>query len=95
MMQDLNLYPKISPYVVKRFEPALEKYFFYNAKDKTFWNCDFSMGAVLSCFDGSLSVEEILEIVSNNNPETDKNEIREKILETLEFLLAEGFVNAA
>ena len=91
-MQESEQYPKLSPFVVKRFEPGLGKYFFYNAQKKIFWQCDSPTGAVVSCLDGTLSVNEIINIISNNNPGIEKNEIFEKITETLKFLLKEGFV---
>lgn len=53
------------------------------------------MGAVISCFDGSLSLREILDIVSDNNPDIDKRAITKTITEAVEFLLKEGFVDEA
>lgn len=90
-MINLQFCPRISPTVIKRYESSLEQYFFYNAKNKTFWNCDSSTGTIVSCFDGSISLGKILEIICKNNPEADREMLLKKITEIIEFLLAEGF----
>ena len=88
----LSFYPKISPNVIKRYESSIDQYFFYNAKNKTFWNCDSTLGMIVSCFDGSLCYGEILNIIYENNPETDKEEILKRLKEIIDFLLKEGFI---
>ena len=83
---------KLSPCVIKKFEEKIEKFCFYNAKDKTFWNTDLALGSIISALDGSLTVKDVLEIVLSNNKNLDKNVLSESLLDVFEYLLKEGFL---
>jgi len=83
---------KLSPYVIKRYEAPLETYFFYNVKNKTFWETDYSTGAVVAALDGSLLKSEIYHILSENNPEILFEKIQKKFDETFDFLVKEEFL---
>lgn len=62
-MQSINLSDKklkLLPFVIKRYEKDIDLYIFYNAKNKLFWETDFTTGSVVCALDGSLETEEIL-----------------------------------
>ena len=88
----LNYKPKLSPNVLRKFEPKLELFCFYNAKNKTFWNCDFPTGTIIANLDGTLEIQEILEIILTNNKNIDQNKLKNSLLETFEILLNEEFL---
>lgn len=83
---------KISPTVLKRFEPELNTYYFYNAQKQIYWHCDYAMGEIISCLDGELSIEEIISIIVQNNPDIPQESIENKIKETFDFLYKEGYI---
>ena len=83
---------KISPYVVKRYEPLTGLYYFYNAKNKTFWECPYNQGAVVSALDGTLTEDEIFEILYSNNTDIKFSDIRKNFGNTFEFLIKEEFI---
>jgi hypothetical protein len=85
---------KLSPFVVKRYEPNLSLYIFYNAKNETFWETSLPEGLIVSTLDGTLSAEEIFEILHSNNPHAELDLIRTKFSKTFEFLLKEEFIYA-
>ncbi len=83
---------KLPKEILKKYEPKLGLYFFYNTRMGTFWNTDESLGGVISALDGSLSYEEILNIVSKNNIKVSKEEIDIVLQNAFEFLLKEGYL---
>lgn len=85
-----NLKP--AQYVLKRYEPELSKYYFYNVKDRTFWTCDYSIGSIIAALDGTLCFGEICSIISKNNPQIAKDDISKSLSEIFEFLYKGGFL---
>lgn len=83
---------KLAPTVLKRYEPELDTYYFYNAQKQIFWHCDYSMGEIISCLDGNISLEEIIDVIVENNPELLEESIKSKIKETFDFLYDEGYI---
>ena len=83
---------KLAEYVIKRYEPNLGLYFFYNAKNDTVWETDFHTGSVISALDGTLTTKEVFEILSKNNNIPIK-EIENAFSQTFEHLTEEGFLN--
>ena len=83
---------KLAPYVIKRFEPKLDKYFFYNAKNKTYWETDKITGYVIDTLDGSISTEEVIKILSSNNTDIPANQLEEFFTQKFEYLLREEFL---
>jgi len=88
----LNKSLKLAQHVLKRYEPELNIYYFYNVKNRTFWTCDFSTGSIISLLDGSLSFDEICTIISQNNPQVDMNDIKKSLSDIFDFLCKEGFL---
>ena len=86
---------KLASYTVKRYEPQLEKYFFYNSKNRTFWETDFKTGSVISLLDGNLSVSDIISTLAKNNSEIPKEKLSEYFRNNFEFLLKEEFLCVA
>ncbi len=88
----LNNKLKLAPYVIKKYEEKIEKFCFYNAKDKTFWSADFALGSIISALNGTLTVAEVFEIVLSNNCNMEKKHLEESLLEAFEILCKEGFL---
>ena len=83
---------KLAPWVVKRHEDALGRSYFYNAKTKMNWSSELSTGIVVSALDGSLTVEEIVDILAENNPEISANDFRETFVKIFNKLKDEEFI---
>lgn len=83
---------KLSPFVIRKPEEKLGKVCFYNAKNKTFWNADLSLGSVISALDGTLTVEEVLDIVLSNNKAVNSDELKASILDAFETLYGGEFL---
>lgn len=92
-MSHKQSFVKLHAYVLKRYEPELNTYYFYNVKDKSFWKTDFGTGSIISALDGSLSMDEIVKILSDNNPDLNKDDLRKSLTETFNFLQKEGFLD--
>lgn len=82
---------KLAPYVIKKYEENLERFCFYNAKDKTFWDGDLALGLTVSALDGTISVKEVLDILSKNN-DINQEELKNSLLDVFNLLLLEGFL---
>ena len=89
----MNRFLKISAHTVKRYEPKLSTYFFYNAQNKTYWETDFSTGSVVCLLDGTISEEEVISILSANNPSVSFDEINTRFSSVFDFLVQEGFLD--
>lgn len=83
---------KLAPYTLKRYEPKLGVYFFCNVKSADLWKTDSATGAVVASLDGSLTVDEIIDIIAANSPQIPKIQIKEHFNSTFDFLLKEGFL---
>ena len=83
---------KLAKYTLKKYEPKLGLYFFYNAKNKSFWNCDYPTGSVISALDGTISTDEVIRILASNNSDFSKAEFEEVFMEIFNFLLKEEFL---
>ena len=85
----LNKKLKLSPSVLKRFEPQVG-YCFYNARNKACINTDYTSGTIIAALDGTLSVKEVLEILlEDGSSET----LTEKLVNIFESLLKEEFLD--
>ena len=82
---------KLAEYVIKRYEPGLGLYFFYNAKDDTVWETDFHTGSVVSALDGTITTAEVFKILSENN-NIPMQDIESAFSKTFEHLTEEGFL---
>lgn len=92
----LALKLKLSPNVIRKSEEKLEKFCFYNAKNKTFWNSDLSLGHVIAALDGTLTVCEVLDIVTSNNKNVDSKLLKDSLLEAFKVLYeGEFLINVA
>ncbi len=83
---------KLAEYVIKRYEPSLGLYFFYNAKDDTVWETDFHTGSIISALDGTITTKEVFEILSKNN-NIPIQDIESAFSKSLDYLKKEGFLN--
>ena len=83
---------KLAPWVIKRNEEPLERSYFYNAKIQRVWSTELSTGIVVSALDGSLTVNEIIDILSENNPNIDKTELKNSFVKLFNQLEKEEFV---
>ena len=84
----LNKKLKLSPSVLKRFEPQVG-YCFY----KACINTDYTSGTIIAALDGTLSVKEVLEILLENNKEVSPETLTEKLVNIFENLLKEEFLD--
>ena len=84
----LNKKLKLSPSVLKRFEPSVG-YCFYNARNKACINTDYTSGTIVAALDGTLSVKELLE----NNKDVSSETLKEKLVNIFETLLKEEFLD--
>ena len=84
----LNKKLKLSPSVLKRFEPQVG-YCFYNACINT----DYTSGTIIAALDGTLSVKEVLEILLENNKDVSSETLTEKLVNIFESLLKEEFLD--
>lgn len=62
----LNKKLKLSPSVLKRFEPP-SGLLFLQCRNKACINTDYTSGTIIAALDGTLSVKEVLEILLENN----------------------------
>ena len=94
-MQSINLSDKklkLLHFVIKRYEKDIDLYIFYNAKNKLFWETDFTTGSVVCALDGSLETEEIFKILSENS-DTPLEEISDYFSEIFVSLIQKEFIN--
>ena len=83
---------KLAEYVIKRYEPNLGLYFFYNAKYDTVWETDFNTGSIISALNGNITIKEVFEILSKNN-NIPIRDIESAFSKTFEQLIEERFLN--
>ena len=88
----LNKKLKLSPSVLKRFEPSVG-YCFDNARNKACINTDYTSGTIVAALDGTLSVKEVLEILLENNKDVSSETLKEKLVNIFETLLKEEFLD--
>ena len=88
----LNRKLKLAPYVIKKKEENLQKICFYNAKDKTFSNLDYPTGIMITALDGSLTVDEVLEVIVSNNRKIEAETFKASLVELFNLLYKEGFL---
>lgn len=88
----LNKKLKLSPSVLKRFEPQVG-YCIYNARNKACINTDYTSGTIIAALDGTLSVKEVLEILLENNKDVSSETLTEKLVNIFESLLKEEFLD--
>ena len=88
----LNKKLKLSPSVLKRFEPSVGCCF-YNARNKACINTDYTSGTIVAALDGTLSVKEVLEILLENNKDVSSETLKEKLVNIFETLLKEEFLD--
>ena len=88
----LNKKLKLSPSVLKRFEPQVG-YCFYNARNKACINTEYTSGTIIAALDGTLSVKEVLEILLENNKDVSSETLTEKLVNIFENLLKEEFLD--
>ena len=81
----LNKKLKLSPSVLKRFEPQVG-YCFYNARN-------YTSGTIIAALDGTLSVKEVLEILLENNKDVSSETLTEKLVNIFENLLKYEFLD--
>ena len=91
-MLDLSKNLRLANHVLKRYEPNDGLYYFYNAKSEKCWKCDVTVGSVVTLLTGDLCFCEIIEILSENNPDNSRKEIKEIFEYAFNFLLEEGFI---
>ena len=84
--------PILQDFVLKRYEPQLGLYFFFNAKNKQTWSCPNYIGEVVSALEGDLSVLNIINILAENNTELETQEIKKLFVPIFEFLFKEEFL---
>jgi len=82
----------IAPYTLKHYEPKLDTYFFYNARNGNLWATDLYTGSVVATLDGTLDCEGIVRELHKNSPDIKISELREHFGKTFEFLLKEGYI---
>ena len=83
---------KLAPYTLKRYEPNLDSYFFYNVSTSDFWQTDSITGFVISSLDGSLSRDEVVNVLFSNNPEISKAELEKHFYNVFDFLIGKGYI---
>ena len=83
---------KLTPYTLKRYEPNLKTYFFYNARRHSMWSIDAITGSVIASLDGTNALEDIINEFLKNNSKLTYEELNEHFSKILEFLLKEDFV---
>lgn len=89
-----NIKIKLSKNVLKRYEPNIDNGLFllYNAKNKEFYESNPSFGMIINAIDGTFCIEEIINIVSKNNPQFSKQDIKTSLIELFNDLYEKGFI---
>lgn len=88
----MNKNLKLASYVLKRYEPNLDTFFFYNLSTEKFWETDFFTGSVISQLQGQFSREEIVDILLSNNTKLSEEQLKSFIYGVFDFLFNEGFL---
>ena len=83
---------KLRKEIIKKYEPKLGLYFFYNARKDNFWNTDEAIGSVIAALDGTLTYEEIINIISENNKHIEKVQIESILRKSFDFLIKEEYL---
>ena len=78
--------------ILKRKEKSLDLFFFYNAMTKKGWHCNIAIGVVISSLDGSLTVDEVFQVLSSNSEDLSFEEISNYFLPLFNHLLDEEFL---
>ena len=82
----------LAPHTIGRYEVKLDTYFFFNAQSCNFWETDKITGSVVASLDGTLSFEDIISLLHENNPNVQACELKEHFGKIFEFLLKEGYI---
>lgn len=90
-MSVLNRYPILQDYILRRYESQLDLFFFFNAKKKKTWSCPSYIGEVLVALDGKLSVQDVIKVLADNNPELKLRDIENTFVPIFDFLYSEEF----
>jgi len=88
----LNKKLKLSPSVLKRYEPELGIYCFYDARTGNCINMDSVSGAVAAALDGTLCTSEVVEILLANNSISEPENFAENLCRVFNGLLKEEFL---
>ena len=88
----MSKFYKLSGYTIKRYEPKLGVYFFFNVKNRTYWETDYVTGSIVASLDGTLDVSDIVDIVLSNNKNIPENKFYEYVADKLTFLEREEFI---
>ena len=89
-MKDVKL--TLAPWVLKRFEPQLGSYYFFNAKSKKMWTGDHTIGSIISVLDGTLTCNQVLDILIANNRSISKDELQKFLFAIFEMLIKEDYL---
>lgn len=83
---------KLEPYVLKRYEEFLDRYFFYNVSSDLVWEADHDTGIVVSALDGSFSRESVIDILMDNS-EISRDQLEEHFFKIFDYLIEKGFLS--
>ena len=83
---------KLAPYVLKRYEPKLDAYFFNNVSTTSYWKTDYITGIVIASIDGTLSRKDIIDVLASNNPDVSYKKLEEHFYKVFDFLIKEGYL---
>ena len=86
---------KLVPYILKRYEPGLDCYFFHNARSGALWKTDYETGTIISSLDGTRTKEDIVNLLASNSPDVSVRDLETHFYNIFDFLLKEGFIGYA
>ena len=84
---------KLESYILKRYEPNLDVYFFYNLCSKEFWETDYLTGSIISQLNGQYSRADIIKTLFFNNKEISKKQLEEYFYNIFDFLINKEFLS--
>ena len=88
----MNKKLKLAPVTLKRYEPKLDTYFFYNVRSGLFWKTDLITGSVVAKLDGKYTTESLLKNISSESTDISEDELKDYFGEIFQFLIREGFI---